>query len=486
MTDTANLALPCIEGSQAQKHVTHNEALRLLDTLVQLAVLDRDLTAPPGSPAEGQRWIVKTGATGAWASHVDAIAAWQDGAWQFSTPRTGWLAYVIDESVLLAWNGIAWVDAIDALAPTALNNMTLLGVGTAADATNPLSAKLNNTLFAAKTVAEGGDGHLRYKLSKESAARTLSFLFQDNYSGRAEIGLIGDDDFHFKVSADGSAWHDGIVIAAGTGAVTFPNTTIAGGRELLSGNRIYYVRTDGSDSNNGLANTAGGAFLTIQKAIDTAASLDLGIYNVTIAVADGTYAGSITPKSLVGSGGISITGNVTTPANVLISVTGGHCVAAGGLRGTYTLSGLKLQANTAGYGAIIASQGSSINTGAIEFGAVGSGGIHVSATYGARVLLNSNYTISGGGGVHWYATTQGLIQAAGKTITLSGTPAFSSAFALASQSGGMVVNGNTFSGSATGSRYSVAVNAWIDTLGGGASYLPGNSAGSTATGGQYN
>ena len=41
MTDTANLALPCIEGSQAQKHVTHNEALRVLDTLVQLAVLDQ-------------------------------------------------------------------------------------------------------------------------------------------------------------------------------------------------------------------------------------------------------------------------------------------------------------------------------------------------------------------------------------------------------------------------------------------------------------
>ena len=176
MTDTANLALPCIEGSQAQKHVTHNEALRVLDTLVQLAVLDRDLTAPPGSPVEGQRWIVKTGATGAWASHVNAVAAWQDGAWQFSTPRIGWLAYVVDESALLAWNGSAWVSAITALTPTALNNMTLLGVGTTADTTNPFSAKLNNTLFTAKTVAEGGDGNLRYKLSKESGQDAVVFV----------------------------------------------------------------------------------------------------------------------------------------------------------------------------------------------------------------------------------------------------------------------------------------------------------------------
>lgn len=220
MTDTANLGLPCIEGSQAQKHVTHNEALRILDTLVQLAVLDRDLTAPPGGPAEGERWIVKAGATGAWAGHDNEIAAWQDGAWQFSTPQIGWLAYVIDEGALLAFSGSGWIDAIAAL--TSLNNMTLLGVGTTADATNPLSAKLNNTLFTAKTVAEGGDGNLRYKLSKESAANTLSFLLQDNYSGRAEIGLTGDDDFHFKVSADGATWFEALAIEAASGRPILP------------------------------------------------------------------------------------------------------------------------------------------------------------------------------------------------------------------------------------------------------------------------
>ena len=85
------------------------------------------------------------------------------------------------------------------------NVASLLGVGTTADVTNPFSAKLNNALWVAKTVAEGGDGHLRYKMSKESAAKTLSLLFQDNFSDRAEIGLTGDDDFHLKVSADGSS-----------------------------------------------------------------------------------------------------------------------------------------------------------------------------------------------------------------------------------------------------------------------------------------
>ena len=229
MTDTANLGLPCIEGSQAQKHVTHNDALRILDTLVQLAVLDRDLTAPPGSPSEGQRWIVKASATGAWAGHDNAIAAWQDGAWQFSTPQTGWVAYLVDEGTLLVWNGSAWGDFFSTV--TAIQNLALLGVGTTADATNPLSAKLNNALFVAKTVAEGGDGDLRYKLSKESAANTLSFLFQDNFSGRAEIGLTGDDDFHFKVSRPTARpGTKRITIAAATGAVALTRIrTFAGG-----------------------------------------------------------------------------------------------------------------------------------------------------------------------------------------------------------------------------------------------------------------
>ena len=225
MTDTANLRLPCIEGSQAQKHVTHNEALRILDTLVQLAVLDRDLTAPPELTYEGDRYIVNAEATGAWAECEGAIMAWQDGAWHISVPRVGWLAYVMDEGALLAWDGLEWVDAIAAL--TSLNNMTRLGVGTMADDTNPFSAKLNNMLFAARTVAEGGDGDLRTKLSKESAADTASLLFQSGYSGRAELGLTGDDNFHVKVSADGSAWTEAMTIDRTTGGVSFPNSAWA-------------------------------------------------------------------------------------------------------------------------------------------------------------------------------------------------------------------------------------------------------------------
>jgi hypothetical protein len=231
MSNSANLALPFIEGGELLPDVTLNETLRLLDTLVQLAILDRDLNAPPGSPAEGQRWIVKASPspTGAWAGHGNQVAAWQEGDWVFSQPQTGWFAYLIDESALIAWSGSAWVDALAMV--SVLQNLALLGIGTTADATNPFSAKLNNALWTAMTVAEGGDGHLRYKMSKESAAKTLSLLMQTNFSGRAEIGLTGDDDFHFKVSPDGSSWLDALTVdkstaklAAGQG-FTSPTTT---------------------------------------------------------------------------------------------------------------------------------------------------------------------------------------------------------------------------------------------------------------------
>jgi hypothetical protein len=215
MTDTPNLGLPELIASQAQKHVTHNEALRALDALVQLAVLDRDLAAPPASPDEGERWLVAAGATGAWAGRSNHIAAWQDSDWQFYVPQTGWIAYVVDEGALLAWTGAAWADALSAL--TSLNNMTLLGVGTIADATNPFSAKLNNILWLARTVAEGGDGDLRWKMNKEAAADTLSMLFQTAFSGRAEIGLTGDDNLHVKVSPDGAAWTEALVFDRTTG-----------------------------------------------------------------------------------------------------------------------------------------------------------------------------------------------------------------------------------------------------------------------------
>ena len=251
MTETTHLGLPFIEGSQAQKHVTHNEALRMLDALVMLAAHDRDLTSPPLSPADGDRYIVKAPGTGGFAGKDNQIAVCDGGVWTFYPPQPGWCCYVADEAALLVYDGSVWQIATG----TVLQNLALLGVGTTADATNPLAAKLNNALFAAKTVAEGGDGHLRYKLSKESAGKTLSFLFQDNYSGRAEIGLTGDDCFHFKMSPDGVTWSDALVLDGSSGTrINLPTTVqvdtgTALTIDLQEGNGVFQATRYANSSN---------------------------------------------------------------------------------------------------------------------------------------------------------------------------------------------------------------------------------------------
>jgi hypothetical protein len=106
MPDTStHLLLPYLLASQAQKRVTPNEALRLIDRLVELTVLDRDLTAPSGSPADGDRYIVASGVTGDWDGWEGSVAYWADGAWMRLVPRSGWRAWGEDEGWLLASRG---------------------------------------------------------------------------------------------------------------------------------------------------------------------------------------------------------------------------------------------------------------------------------------------------------------------------------------------------------------------------------------------
>ncbi|MBI3433522.1 MAG: DUF2793 domain-containing protein [Proteobacteria bacterium] len=478
MTDTIHLGLPYIDAAQAQKHVTHNEALRTLDALVMLTVLDRDLSAPPASPAAGSRYIVKAAGSGAFAGKSNQIAHFADGAWWFHPPQVGWTCYVTDEMALLAWDGTSWVAAVNVLGIGEIANLGRLGLGTSADATNPFSAKLNNALWVAKTAAEGGDGNLRYKMSKESATKTLSLLMQDNFSGRAEVGLTGDDDFHFKVSPDRTTWYEGIVINSASGAVSFPNTTIAGGREVLVAARTYYVRTDGNDANSGLANTSGGAFATIQKAIDTVASLDVSIYTVTIQVGNGTYTGANVLKAAIGSGTIIIQGDTATPSNVVISTTAANCFTGDSVRMTYRLQGLKLQSTTSGYGIAASGAATYLEISALNFGASASAHVFVS---GAYVVAVGNYTISGSATDHVIAFFGGKFIVSGLTVTLSGTPAFATSFARAIELGAIRLLSNVYSGSATGKRFDVSMNS---TLQAGGATLPGSIAGTTSTGGQ--
>ena len=222
MTDTTRLGLPCIDAAQAQKHVTHNEALALLDAIVHLALAGLAVTAPPASAVSGQCFLIGAAPTGAFAGHAGQIAALDDSGWRFLTPRAGWRAHVLGDGRLATFDGAQWIYSLAYTGPP--DTLPRLGIGTSADASNAFALRADNALFTARDPSEGG-GDLRLKLNTAAAGRTASLLYQDNWSGRAEMGLCGDDKFRIKVSADGSTWRDAIVIDAATGKVSFPSGT---------------------------------------------------------------------------------------------------------------------------------------------------------------------------------------------------------------------------------------------------------------------
>ncbi len=205
------LGLPMIQPAQAQKHVTHNEALQQLDLLVQLSVEAFEALDPPTNPQEGRIWALGATPGGDWAGQGGKLAAWLSGGWVFVTPRAGWRA--AQGSALRIFVQDQWQ------APDfpALENLDGIGGNTGFNPVNRLSISSPASLFS-----HAGQGH-QMKLNKASETETTSLLFQSDWSGRAEIGLAGSDDLSIKVSADGSTWSDAMIIDRSSGQAALPN-----------------------------------------------------------------------------------------------------------------------------------------------------------------------------------------------------------------------------------------------------------------------
>ncbi|MFC6689662.1 DUF2793 domain-containing protein [Jhaorihella thermophila] len=207
MTDLSpRLGLPYLLPSQAQKHVTHNEALRLLDALVQLTVESFEALTPPASPADGECHALGAAPTGEWAGQEGRIALRETGRWRFIDPQPGWLAWGRDGSGLRVYDSGGWMPV-----PVGVEQVDRLGISTAPDAVNKLAVAADATLLT-----HAGTSH-QLKVNKAAAGDTASLLFQSGWTGHAEMGLSGSDDFSIKVSSDGATWRQALTVDAATG-----------------------------------------------------------------------------------------------------------------------------------------------------------------------------------------------------------------------------------------------------------------------------
>ena len=319
--ETPLLRLPLLQPAQAQKHVTHNEALRLLDITVQLAVLDRDLQAPPALPQEGDRYIIGPAPTGAWQGRAGQIAAFWGGVWVFVTPQNGWQARVLDEARTLHHQGGVWSATTET--PRSLPE---LGIATNPDATNRLAVVSAGALFS-----HAGAGH-RLAVNKATPADIASLLFQTAFSGRAELGLAGTDSFSLKVSADGTTFVTALGAHPASGTVTLPAGLSAPLALVDATDPTRRVTLDLStlpagstrsfsfpDVSSEIATLAGSQSFSGQKTFAapvtltaTTASLGTAAGNATYAFGTGPTAAGASKTVTLGGGGVA--GSVTTIA----------------------------------------------------------------------------------------------------------------------------------------------------------------------------
>lgn len=204
-----NLSLPYIASAQAQKHITHNQALQALDGIVQLSVEGiRDVPPSAGTTDEGASFILGPDASGDWAGKSGHIVSLQNGQWISVTPQTGWRAWNTEAETLLVYKGSEW-------SSVPIERTDVLGVNASADNYNRLSVNAPASLFS-----HDGAGH-NLVINKQSGEDTASLLFQSGFVGHAEMGLVGDNAFQIKVSSDGADFHTAMTVNA-LGRIHFP------------------------------------------------------------------------------------------------------------------------------------------------------------------------------------------------------------------------------------------------------------------------
>lgn len=402
----------------------------------------------------------------------------QIGVWTGATTLEGDTALTFDttsDTLTLAASGNLAFGAVtvidDAAGVTTLQNIDALDATTESTVESAIDTLANLTSVQGRTITltdAGADAVFGWDDSA-NAYQNLSAA-----DARAALSLVSGTNVRLKLTAD---------------------TT-------------YNVATTGNDVTGD--GSVGTPWATPQHAYDyLAQNVDTAGHSVTIKMADGTYGCSTIPplstaiddgqgvlainQHLSGGGHIYITGNTTTPANVVFTCAGGFGLISDftPLSGSVLVDGIKFTGNVDGVRVSMAGQ---LWLGKVAFG---TNTFHVFASDQGQVLsLDGDITVSGNANAAFLAIQGGIINlettTTGTTVTLSGTPAFSQGFFVAGDGGKILSQGTTFTGSATGPRFDVSGNSLIEVLDSGFAYvsglttLPGSTAGTFLAGGIYN
>lgn len=272
LTNGPNLGL-VVDGLPGEEHY---EAItrrwRALDAFVFCRVLDKDLTVPPGSPADGDTYIVAGSATGGWLAQDTKLAVWstKQNAWEFHAPREGWFVWVADEDFPYTWTGTVW------LSHAGFGSAAKL----AADSDTGLTADSNTRLPTQAAVKA-------YVNSLISGGSSNIMMF------KGVINCSGNPDY--PAGDAGHVWKVGT--AGKIGGASGPN--------VETGDTLVCI-VDGSLTGNHA--TVGANWAILQTNLDGAVTGPSGAVNLEIALFDGTTGRLI--KSATGDGYVKVAAGV--------------------------------------------------------------------------------------------------------------------------------------------------------------------------------
>lgn len=436
-----------------------------LSRLPWLPVISVTLSSAPGAPTRGDTYLIPTGATGVWAANIGKIAEWTGSAWSYATPVDGHGISLPDGRVFERVGGTY----IEKIAQDAQSGKWTTGsIGGTVNAITATLTPTAQSLVAGMSImliiTTPNTGPTTLNLANSGALPVVN-LYGAPLSGRELIGPV-------RFTYDGAKWWANVF------------------QPVLTANLTFYVNgAAGNDTNNGV--TPGTAFKTIQAAVNQAQKINLNGYAISINVADNNYTGPVVLGAVSG-GVVTITGNIATPTNCVVSQPVGSsflCTTGQWKISGFSVSTVSSSGSDPACGVYAAASGAQVNLSDMVFGSCV--GAHIYASNGGGVLVSGKISVMGSAPATLLAVVSGTI-----TIQPAFTPELNIPNAFTVSLGFAVVNDlgtiwgrfSTVTGpgaTVSGPKYAATRNGVIDTLGAGINHFPGNAVGTTATGGQY-